>query len=222
MTKTLEAKEFSIVFLGQFNPAIINPTWMFLKDIISEAAQKQALENPNYISHPEISQFKLDYCNVQTTKDKYIITSTQEGYFRTLIEHTLAIFSYLGETPINQLGINLTHHYQLRNKDEYTEIGDTLAPKSIWNPITKNPGLKKLEMRSERSDQYKGEINTHFGVSPGFEMGIRIQVNDHYILYDKTDSDINASRANAVLKDSWEASVKRSMMIIEGLIDHEK
>lgn len=222
MTKILEAKEFSIVFLGKFNPAIINPSWMFLKELISEAAQKQALDNSNYISHPEISQFKLDYCNIQTTKDRYIITSTQEAYFPSLVEHTKGIFSHLGETPIEQMGINLTHHYQFKDKEKYNSIGDILAPKALWNPIAKNPGLRKLEMRSERADQYKGEINTHFGISQNFELGIRVQVNDHYILYDKTDSDINASRAISALTDNWENSVKNSITIIESLISHEK
>ncbi len=226
MTGTLEAKELSIVFIGQFNPAIINPSWLLLKGLISEPAQKQALENNNYISHPDISQFKLDYCTIQTTKDRYIITSTQEGYFESLMEHTLGIFSSLGETPIYQMGINLTHHYQFKDKDKYNNFGDLIAPKNLWSPMTKNPGLKKIEIRSERGDQYKGEINTYLGISQNFEMGIRIQVNDHYALYDKAEvlntSEVNAARAITMLKDNWENSIKSSTTIIESLISHAK
>lgn len=224
MNVTLEAKELSIVFIGQFNPAIVNPSWLLLKKLISEPAQKQALENNNYISHPDISQFKLDYCTIQTTKDRYIITSTQEGYFESLMEHTVGIFSYLGETPIYQMGINLTHHYRFKDKEGYNKYGDLVAPKEIWNEKTKNPGLKKIEIRSEREDQYKGEINTYLGISPNFEMGLRIQVNDHYTLYDRSEAsnalEINASLAVTMLKDNWENSMKNSASIIENLISH--
>jgi hypothetical protein len=224
MNTSIEAKELTIVFIGQFNPAIINPSWLLLKSLISEPAQKQALENNNYISHPEISQFKLDYCTIQITKDRYLIESTQEGYFESLREHTLGIFSSLKETPIYQMGINLAHHYRFKDKDEYNKFGDLIAPKKIWNEKIINPGLKKIEIRSERNDKYKGEINTYLGISSNFEMGLRIQVNDHYTLYNRSEVsntlEINAAPAITMLKDNWENSMKNSTSIIENLISH--
>src|SRR2546427_8310312 len=158
--RTPEAKELSIVLIGKFNPVIINPNWLLGKELINDLEAKEATEAENFIMHPEVSQFSLAYCSVQIMQEKYIITSTQEGYFDKLCELTMAIFNFLRETPITQMGINTIHHYRLNDAEEWRIFGDNLSPKEMWRPFTKNPGLKRMEVMSQREDGLMGEINT--------------------------------------------------------------
>ncbi len=141
-----KAKELSIVMVGEFNPVIINPNWLVGKKLISELDAREAAEERSYITHPEVSQFKLPYCNIQTLQDRYTATSTQEGYFEKLHELTTAIFNFLKETPVYKMGINTTCHYEFGSNDDWNRFGDMLAPKEAWVPLIKNPGLKRMDI----------------------------------------------------------------------------
>jgi len=221
------AKELVVVMIGKFNPAIITPFWLSGKQLISDLEAKEASQSSNFIAHLEVSQFSLEYCNIQTLQNKYTISSTREEYFDKIREITTGIFSYLPETPIVQIGINNVHHYRLNSAEEYKEFGDRLAPKGIWDPITKNPGLKSIEIQSHREDGFSGEINTKVGISnlPRIELGIRIQVNDHFNLYTTAElaegRDINAQKSIDIL-ERWEQSLRMSEQIISGVINHDR
>src|SRR5437867_1093155 len=188
---------------------------------------KEATEAENFIMHPEVSQFSLAYCSVQIMQEKYIITSTQEGYFDKLCELTMAIFNFLRETPITQMGINTIHHYRLNDAEEWRIFGDNLSPKEMWRPFTKNPGLKRMEVMSQREDGLMGEINTTIGISsiPRLIYGIRIQVNDHYNLYTadelKEGKYINALKSLDVL-ELWGKRLDMALRIINGVMNYEK
>ncbi len=222
----LKAKELSIVMLGNFNPIIINPNWLSGKELISDSEVKAARNSENFVIHPEVSQFKLSYCTITITKDRYNITSTEEGYFDRIQELTTAIFSLLGETPIIQMGINTTYHYGFSKTDEWHQFGNIMAPKKIWSKVTKNPGLKQLTILSERDDGLDGEINTTVGISEIFmDRGIRIQVNDHYNLFTEEERRIgkyiNAANCLKILED-WGQKLDIAHHIIDGIINYEQ
>src|SRR5688500_18081918 len=130
-----EAKELFIVMVGKFNPVIINPNWLVGKGLINDLEAKEATGKEDFITHPEISQFQLSFCNIQVSQERYIISSPQEGYFDQVRALTAEIFDFLRETPIYQIGINTIHHYRLSGIEEWENFGDTLAPKEIWNSI---------------------------------------------------------------------------------------
>jgi hypothetical protein len=222
----LKAKELNIVLIGGFNPVIINPNWLAGKELITDQEAKIAKEAENFVTHPEVSQFKLPHCNIQVTKDRFIISSTEESYFDNLQSLTTEIFTYLGETPITQMGINITHHYGFAKADEWNKFGDLLAPKQIWSQVTEKPGLKQLTIMSERKDGLAGEINTTVGISGIFpDRGISIQVNDHYDFYTYEEKSqgkyINASRSLKVL-EVWQQKLDYTSRIIDGIINYEQ
>jgi hypothetical protein len=225
MMREVKAKELSIVLIGKLSPTIITPYWLAGKNLISDLEAKTATEAQQYISLPDISQFKLSYCIVQVTSERYIISSTQEAYFEKLCEITVGIFTILNETPVHQIGINTIHHYDFGNLEEWHNFGHRLAPKEIWKTVTKDPGLKRLEMISKREDEWEGELNTIVGISEIFPLsGIRIQVNDHFNLYTNDElragKNINAAKSLNVLND-FNHSIENASRIINGIINHE-
>lgn len=48
----------SIVLVGNFNPAILSPDWFVRQGLVNEFAVLR--DDPDFIVHPQISQFKLD------------------------------------------------------------------------------------------------------------------------------------------------------------------
>ena len=219
-----KAKELTLILIGQFNPVIISPQWLAGKELISDLDAKEALEMESYISHPEISQFKLDFCAIQTIQNKFTISSTQEGYFDRIQEITSGIFTYLNETPVLQLGINTIYHYEFSTRDEMIEFGNILSPKTIWDSVVDTPIMKKLDIISKRPDEKMGEFNTSVELSPFFSNGIRIAVNDHNVFYTEEEyhkgRDINAKRAVAFL-ENWKSSLEIATSIIEGVMNYE-
>jgi hypothetical protein len=220
-----KAKEMVLVFIGQFNPVIINPNWLAGKGLISEAEADAALKAEGFISHPDISQFKLSFCGIQTLQNKYTLSCTQEGYFDGVQEITTGIFTSLAETPIIQVGINTIYHYEFSNEDEWHNFGHILAPKEIWNKVCSKPGLKKLQILGQRDDDQVGEINIEVEQSPHFRFGTRIAVNDHYQLYSPEEQtkgkNINAKRALDVLA-TWKDATANAAKTISGVINYEK
>ncbi len=58
----LEAYTLSIVFVGDFNPAIIQPYWLANKKLIRE----QEAENAKVgILHNEITKFNIDWATIE-------------------------------------------------------------------------------------------------------------------------------------------------------------
>lgn len=217
-----KAKEMTLVFVGQFNPVIINPNWLSGKKLISDAQAEIAIKADNYISHPEITQFKLDNFSIQTVQNKYTLTCTQEGFFDQVKQLTDNIFTFLNETPVMQLGINTVYHYEFSSEDEWHAFGHRLAPKKVWEGVTLNPGLKEMQIQAQRKDDRAGEINIKVDRSPHCRPGIRIAVNDHYQLYSmeeqRAGKDVNAQRALEVL-GNWNTATKEAIKIIEGVME---
>lgn len=227
---TLEIKELSLVLVGKFNPLIFHPHWLARKSLITDT-EAEAASNPEeakkkkYINHPEVSQFSLGYCDVQVLLDNFTVSSTQEGYFTPIRDLVLNVFSILRETPIVQVGINLTHHYRFRDVESWHKYGHTLVPKEpLWKAISKNPGLKKLEIESERTDEFKGSVNIITGLSDRINaanFGIKLQINDHYNLFlREEEKQLDATRALKVLEQNWKRSIEISEQMIAGIIKH--
>ncbi len=215
-----DIKELSIVLIGKFNPSIIHPQWLVRKDLIRSGEAEDAKIKVN---HPEISDFDLSSCTIQVTHDRFMISSTQETYFKSMMELIKNILELLPECPVLQAGINLHHHYKFDDKEQYIKFGHIIVPKDdLWNKIVKNPGLTKVTIESEREDGKDGKIVTMVGVSRRIQkQGVEIQVNDHFDLYKKGEEDlIDASRALKLLSDKNIISITNPEKIINHIYEY--
>ena len=65
----------SIVLLGKFNPTIFQPFWFVAQKLIGKQDGESAELG---IVHPDIVNFKLRWCNLEVTRERFVVTTTQE------------------------------------------------------------------------------------------------------------------------------------------------
>jgi len=99
----LQIHTASVVFVGEFNPVIIQPFWLANKKLIrDQEAQDAKVE----IIHNEIVKFEIDWARFEITKDRFEIRTSQEPYFEPMRDLVISIFEILKETPISALVSN--------------------------------------------------------------------------------------------------------------------
>lgn len=211
----LQVYSLSVVFVGDFNPIIIQPFWLSSKKLIREQEAEKAIVD---LIHPELVRFNIDWAHFEITPIRFEIRSTQEPYFEAVRDLGLSIFEILKETPIKMLGINHNRHYALDNEDRYYAFGNKLAPLANWDKIFKKPRLINLEMVDDiRDDDHKGMYRIRVQPSDivsSINFGISISLNDHY---DFSESKDKYSELSKILKQDWNNSFYLANQISENL-----
>ncbi len=219
-----------IVLVGRFNPAIFQPAWFALHNMVgkkeAEAAHINAILG-------EISQFKIDPFEIQVLPERFTITSldAHPEHIRDLV---ISCFGQcLPHTPIRAMGINRLVHFDTGDFETRDRVGSRLAPKDAWGswgreievgprePPEARGGMISIVMRqSSRPDGHKGHVQAK--VEPSTRVasnsGVFVDVNDHFELSNPEQEVQDASSAVAMLEGNWEASLQRSAMIIDQLM----
>lgn len=173
----VERYNISIVLIGNFNPAIITPHWLLLKDLIRES---DITESPQDIIHPEVSKFNLEFAKIQVTKDRFQVDCSNEAEFPVALDLVISVFRYLGETPVSAIGLNHTMHVNLKSAKSYRSFGNWLAPLDNWDEDLERPGLLELKMQENHIEDLG--IKNFIIISPSAlisPFGITIQLNYH-------------------------------------------
>lgn len=206
-----QIRTLSIVFLGNFNPAIVQPYWLANKGLIREQEAEAAIVN---IIHNELTRYDLDWVLIEISRTRFELKTSKEPYFEPVRDLATSIFSVLSETPINAFGINHIFHFALPNETIYYNLGDNLVPLKNWKPFMNDPRLFKLEIIEEsRLDKKEGsyrisiqpsdqKLNTRYAAS--------ISINDHFSFTSSTNKKILTE-----LNDNWENSFNRAKYVIE-------
>ena len=151
-------EQLSIALVGSFNPMIFHPSWFTKHDILGKEEAKTANDAaPTFVS-PEVTQIKMDSLNLTVLRDR-LTAQAQNLNYEILRDFIIRTLELLIHTPIAHIGINLEAHYQLPSEQVWHEFGHLLAPKEIWEDITKSPGMGSLTIQSEREDAYRGRLN---------------------------------------------------------------
>ena len=129
-----EIFESSIVVGGNFNPAIFSPYWMEKNNLIGSDVAKNALESPSLIITNQALRFETEWFVLQVLPQQFSLTSKGAiaPMMRDLAEQ---VFLLLPHTPVTAVGLNFQGHYKINTIEDYHKIGDTLAPKKIWDQI---------------------------------------------------------------------------------------
>lgn len=220
----------TIVLVGRFNPAIFQPAWFALHEMIG---QKEAEAADIKLIHEEVSQFKVDQFELQVLANRFGITSldTHPEHIRDLVISCFGRF--LPHTPLRAIGINRAVHFDTGDFEVRDRVGSRLAPKDAWGawgeelrealrePLEVRSGMISIVMRqSLRPDGYKGYVQAR--VEPSVQIanhtGILVDVNDHFDLNGAEQAVQDASSAVAMLETIWENSLQRSAMIIDQIM----
>lgn len=219
LDKYLQKESISIVFLGEFNPVILQPFWLHSKDLIREEEANNAKIG---IIHPEIMKYELDWVSIEISKQRCEFKTNKAPYFDPMKDLAASVFKILRETPIKSLGINHIYNFTLPNQETYYEFGNILSPLNIWSDSMNDPRLLQLEILEEnRKDGLEGQYRVR--VSPTDENisnGVSVNLNDHYDI--KNDQKgINMEMVEC-LEQNWAKSINRAKDVVEQLLSKTK
>ncbi|MDE2686451.1 MAG: hypothetical protein OXI16_02985 [Chloroflexota bacterium] len=182
------ASEFTIVFLGQFNPAIFSPAWFGWHELLPaatvEAAELQAAQ-------PRVMSFRAEWLELLVTPDRFMVQTTQSPSVRIKDLVLRTFVEQLPHTPIQAMGINRNVQFLVGDFKERDRIGRRLAPTEPWgewgselDPDGSRGGMASLTMRQvnipdrPRGDQINVTVGPWDEVPDG--RGVTVQANDHH------------------------------------------
>jgi len=192
----------SVIFVGEFNPVIVQPFWLASKGLIKEEEAESA--NVEVI-HNELVRYSLEWASIQITRNRFEIRSTQQAYFEPLKDLAASVFEVLRETPLRAVGINHIRHYTISEK-QYRDLGDTLAPFKNWKGALEDPQLLKVEMLQKNSDgtSYRIRIQPSDYLKAPFSF--MINLNDHTPAVPTAGRISPAMQIVAAFKTRWRSS----------------
>ncbi len=197
----VEIYTLSLVFIGDFNPVILQPFWLANKKLIREQEAESAKIE---IIHNDIVKFSLDWAEIQISNSRFEIKSSKEPYFEAIKDLAISIFRHLKETPIRQLGINHLKHFNL-NEDEILKLERILTPMNNWSSLIRHPKLARIEIvEAPREDEFKGNKRLAIQRSDQLSSGILINLNDHYTV--KESESGRDGEIFRILASVWESS----------------
>jgi hypothetical protein len=205
--KYLHKESVSIVFLGEFNPVIMQPFWLLNKGLIREEEASNAKVS---VIHNEIVKYELDWVGIEISKQRCEFTTTKSPYFDPMRDLATSVFKILRETPIKSFGINHIFDLKLPSPEKYYEFGNILCPLNNWEESLKDPRLLQLEiLEKERKDGIKGHYRIRITpADPRIIYGVTVNINDHFdIEHGQTGTNIEVVKK---LSENWNNSITRA------------
>jgi len=173
----------NLILRGSFNPAIFQPAWFQLQQIL-KPAEVEALQVD--VIHRQFTSLQSESWKLTVTDERYSLSTEQERVFPEVRDITAAILRILSQTPLTVLGLNRWCHYRLDSEEQWHSLGYRLAPKEPWNPVFsgRHAGLRSLTIESERPDSYPGSVSVKVEPSKKHPYGLFVHVNDHFAFGD--------------------------------------
>lgn len=205
----------SVVIIGQFNPAIVQPLWLAAEGLITKAEAEGAKVE---VIHPELAEFRLPLSEqgailrVQMLRERLHISTEDARLYESTRDLTISILTLLRHTPVSKLGINFDCHVAMPSDEARNALGQRLAPPGPWNGIVDQAALLSLSMKCARTDGHEGHVVVKVEPSSRVPFGVLVGVNDHF---DISPSDsLGTEKLVEVLKAGWDGSIKRSREIV--------
>ncbi|MEA1897304.1 MAG: hypothetical protein U9N53_06525 [Bacteroidota bacterium] len=212
-----EKQSISIVLVGDFNPKIFHPIWFSGQGLIRE---KEAENSSLNIVHPEIVNFSLDWCKFEVTRERFVISTSQESSYEPLRDLALGTFNILLHTPLTMLGINTEMHFKMGSTDEWHAFGHKVAPKDIWEKELENAGTISVTIEGARPEGLDGYIHVETKPSPYVQPGIYFRINDHFQVKN-IESSIGSTEIINILGKEWFNSRERAENIISNALENK-
>ncbi|WP_207386545.1 hypothetical protein [Protofrankia symbiont of Coriaria ruscifolia] len=201
----------SIVLVGAFNPRIFHPAWLVAHGLVPEGDADTAEIN---IINNNVSLFTFDWCRIEVLENRFLIgshTASNVDIVRDLILGMLRTIQY---TPIERMGLNRQCHFRLPNEMLWHDFGHRIAPKAVWEPILKNPGMRSINIEGAREDGLPGHTRVVVEPSKRSDHGIYVDINDEFVTDDENDTEW----ACQILEENWEPHRRTSERIFDHLL----
>jgi hypothetical protein len=216
MPNIAEIRGISLIFLGDFNPKIFQPSWFASERLITV---KEAEDATVSIIHPDVASFNIEWFQLTVERERCQFVCNAQPYFERLVGLASKTFELLRHTPITMMGINNTAHFRANTIEKWHEFGHRLAPKDFWKDLFREPGLQTLTIRQiPRTDDEKGFVQVTVEPSAQIRPGVFAFVNDHYET--KTPENVGAVKAVEILTAKWSNSVTFAETVFSKIAEH--
>jgi hypothetical protein len=222
-----ERDDTSIVLVGSFNPAIFQPMWFAVHQLISTEEAEGAVVG---VVHDEITQFRTGKLRITVETNRFIVicSTTLRDVARDLVVSCFG--ELLFHTPVKMFGLNRDVHFSCGDEPARNRFGQRLAPPDAWGKwgadIRAHSGDKvhggvfRIGMRSApREGDFKGHVQVEVQRSTIVrnDAGVVVTVNDHYdVSEDERDS--SAITAVNMIDARWGQTAELSDLILSDLM----
>ena len=181
-----EIKQFSVVLIGDFNPAMFSPEWFGKNHIIApEDVEFALMPSSNPIVSAAITIFATQQLNIKIDNRRFQVVTNKEPLI-VMKDFIVRTFENLNNYTISAFGFNYAAHYKIDSISEYHKVGDLLAPKKYWASLLgedisgddRRGGLATIQMQEEKNDE-DGQISIILQPSNIIKPGFYMSCNDH-------------------------------------------
>lgn len=173
-----EIEGATVVLLGDFNPKIFQPAWLVAQGLIRKEEGDAA---DIRVIHHDLTDFTAGWVGVQVLPERFSASCTDAAHLKPLCDLVEGIFTLLEHTPVKAMGIDRQMHYRMASEEKYRTFGDMLAPKPVWQPVIREPGLLSLTMQGSRANKpskfFRFKVETSVRIRPH---GVYFDSNEHY------------------------------------------
>lgn len=203
-----QSESASIVMLGAFNPAIFQPSWLALKNLISSSDAQSADVK---LIVPQLAAFKAGGIVVEVLQERFVAQADEPQDQVRLRDLAMGIFAILGETPVSRLGLNWTYVFRLDDEKQWHAVGDLLAPKHVWSKVLRGrPGLRTMTIQGGLPDGLRGQLNVK--IEPTSAPNVRLELNNDILGPDR-EGLVNADTFVDLIRKHWDEVRKDSARI---------
>ncbi len=209
MLANLKKEVLQVVMVGDFNPAIVQPSWLLYYGLLKEQEAESAKVD---VICADATVFEIgDWLKIEVLRDRFVLHSSNEGCYESLRDVLVGVLNLLSHTPLKAIGINKTHTYAYDNNKDINFINKTLINFSSLKEIN-----EQLSFQFNRNDTYDGYIQITCQPQNDTKE-IFLSINDHYQL-DKTPNALPGSiLAIDILSNKWYDSLNTCNTYIEKL-----
>lgn len=181
MVPALVLDTVNLVIKGSFNPALFSPAWLRANGIIGDAEHENAEVE---VITQDVAQFKCVWLSVTVTREALQFGTDRVEEFERVRDATVATLELLPHVPLAVMGINRSAHFEVGGVEAWHRLGDTLAPKEMWEGALQLAGMKSVTLWGVRPDQHSGRVQVTVEPSSVVKFGIFVSQNDHFDLVD--------------------------------------
>jgi hypothetical protein len=210
----------SVVLVGSFTPAIVQPAHLIGAGLLTEADLAQLRYE---ILAPEVSVMQVPWMSLVLEPGKLTAQSTLQSPVGEPVRDF--VFGFCATLPVKQFtsaGINHDTHFAVSSPEIWHSVGHTLAPKeTVWAKVLKEPGMLSLAIQGKRDDDLLGHINVKVEPSIRITPGIYLNVNDHFQAGEE-EFKRDPAYLLGTIADNWSASKRRSdsiLAVVKALCD---
>lgn len=178
MSEILPDHEAAVaVVIGSFNPMIFQPAWLAAQGLVSREEAESVTQG---LVHPSLTAFVVGSLQVEVTPERLDVRTADVSSYVVLRDFVAGALNILEHTPVASFGINRLLHLRVASEEEWHNIGHALAPKTPWEGLVDDPGMKRVTIRGRRPGVSGATL--HVGVEPSTVVhpGVYFDFNEHH------------------------------------------